>query len=144
MSEIKDPIRLLREAPVDSARLAAVRGRVLERLARRRLWPGTWVLVGASAFGLVLAALWTERTQVLRLPPLAWSAPAPPEWALDPTPARTPPPSRVTRPAARRVRTEPVRKEATIVSIENETALLEIPTSNPDVVIYWLVDGGGD
>jgi len=144
MSETQDPIRLLRDAPVDSAKLAELRGRVLERLGRRRLWPGRWVLAGASAFALLLGALWLPRTEEPQSPAIAFGAPAPPEWALDPPPARLPAQTAATAPARQIVRAEPVRQAATIVSIENETALLEIPTSNPDVVLYWLVDGAGD
>ena len=139
MSEIQDSIRLLRDAPVDERRLAAVRRRVIERLERRRFWPGGWALATATALGLALVGLWRTRTPELELPAITWNAPAPPEWALDPAPIRPTTPVARVRPAAKSARRAP-----RVVSAERETALLEIPTSNPDVVLYWLVDGGGD
>jgi hypothetical protein len=152
MSEIRDPIYSLRETPVDARRLAQVRGRVLERLGVRRPGPGRWVLAGATAVcGLIAAAVWLTRPEAVELPAVAWTAPPPPGWALTPA-ARSraehglPP---VARP--RVVRRPAVRREIEVVTVQTasaadrpDTALLAIPTSNPDVVLYWLVDGGGD
>jgi hypothetical protein len=136
MSEMQDPIRLLREVPIDAVRLAAVRRRVIERLGRPRLWRGRWALAGATALAVSCAVLWLTRTPELEPPALTWHAPAPPDWALNPPSVRAPEPAKQPpRPTPRAPR---------VVSTENETALLEIPTSNPDVVLYWLIDSGGD
>jgi hypothetical protein len=37
-----------------------------------------------------------------------------------------------------------VEPAITVVAVHEGTAMVQIPTSNPDVVLYWLVDGGGD
>jgi hypothetical protein len=156
MPEMHDPIRLLRDAPVDAGRLAKVRGRVLSRLERSRPWMGPWILAGAGALALSFASLWLSRTEELRLPAVASSAPAPPDWALDPPrPALTSGAGAndrlLTRAAQWDQRIVSRAREGAVTSIAprivstgEDTALLEIPTSNPDVVLYWLVDSGGD
>ena len=139
---MRDPIQILRNTPVDERRLAAVRQRVLERVAAGSPGPGRWILAGAVASGLLAAWLWPAPV-TLEPPAAAWRAPAPPQWAFESV--------RVVRrghglpPVARKLRGEPQREpEMTVVAVEERTAMVRIPTSNPDVVLYWLVDGGGD
>jgi hypothetical protein len=139
---------------------------------------GRWILAGAGALALSFAALWLSRTEELRLPAVAWSAPAPPDWANDRFLTRAPRGDQQTVSRRMKKTTEQqspashggVRIAAgprhccrgsvkpslsgdaaprsalapRVVSTGEDTALLEIPTSNPDVVLYWLVDSGGD
>ena len=135
----QDLIRLLRDAPVDEERLAEVRRRVLLKVDARRPGPGRWILAGALSSLLLAVVLWPT-TLKLDAPVIAWSAPAPPEWALErPVGARHAEPRRAVAPP-RTVR----ESEITVVAVEENAAMLQIPTSNPDVVLYWLVDGGGE
>jgi hypothetical protein len=153
MSSEQDSIRLLRDTPVDARRLAQVRGRVLERLAARRSGPGRWILAGAAAVMLLAAAVaWTARRVELEAPVVTAKAPQAPEWALAPMPRRAKvdpglPPRARWRDGDRPVRPRDIEVVAVQAAPETggaDTALLEIPTSNPDVVLYWLVDSGGD
>ena len=137
-----DPILLLRDPPVDDMRLAEIRRRVLTKVAAQRPGPGRWILAGGVASCLLAAFLWPQRL-ALDPPVVAWSAPQPPAWAFAPGPRtrldhRLPPVAR-----SREVEPQP-QPEITVVAVHEDTATLQIPTSNPDVVLYWLVDGGGD
>ncbi len=140
-----DPIPILRDAPADERRLAAVRRRVLERVAGRGPGPGRWVLAGALASGLLAVWLWPSPLS-LEPPAVAWTAPTrPPEWAFEriAVEARRAGHKRAARPAIG-ARGKPQEPEITIIAVEDDTAKLQIPTSNPDVVLYWLVDASGD
>jgi hypothetical protein len=147
MPDHNDPVLLLREAPVDERRLAAVRRRVLDSVGRRS-WPGRWALAGALASGTFLAFHWAPRPMSLEPPAITANLPKPPEWALSPV-------VRVVQtsfPARRRLlpaQASPAKVQLLAVQSapsegEPDTAVLEIQTSNPDVVLYWLVDSGGD
>jgi hypothetical protein len=156
MPELDDPIRLLQEIPIDGRRLAAVRRRVLERVGTRRFGPGRWLLAGAVAAGVFAAFAWTSVRTGPESLVAAWSAPKPPDWALSPTPDRrvAAPAASVAEPPAQATRQVPADPNPAAIKVlavqaapqegEPETALLGIPTSNPDVVLYWLVDSGGD
>lgn len=146
-----DAIQLLRETPVDEARLADVRRRVLERVASRRPGPGRWILAGAIGSALLAFWLWPSPLS-LEPPAVAWTVPArPPEWAFERVRLPDPPKASGGAPVGAR-HAEPGRDrsrpydapEITVVAVEGQTATVQIPTSNPDVVLYWLIDGGGD
>ena len=128
-SGMKQALETLREAhgetPVE-AHFAAVRARVMERVAspRRMAW---WYAVAAAAAVLVAAlAVRLEWRPVPPVPVAAVRTPPPPAGALV-IPKRT---ERAARPAGiRRARTEQV--------------LVRLETDNPDVVIYWIAETKG-
>ena len=148
---MRESMQILRETPIDARRLAGIRRQVLDRLAARRGGPGRWILAGAVSVLLLAlgAALWPRQLE-LDAPAIAWSAPPSPEWALSTLrpAARLP---EVSQPSPGSNAGVPEVAAIEVVSIQDaaepegpQTAVLEIPTSNPDVVLYWLVDGGGD
>jgi hypothetical protein len=111
--------------PIDPALLNAVRAGVLARTgAKRRL---VWPLVAALAAGAAWLALW---------------APAPSK----PAPSAQSPAKRVRvetvraleRPAA------PIRRRKRKKAVKTEPLVVKMLTSDPDVVIIWLVDQKGD
>ena len=139
---IDDSIRLLRDAPVDEARLAEVRRRVLAKVGSRRPSLVRWALAGAVSSVLLAAVLWPT-TLKLNPPAIVWSAPVPPEWAFEPVLIEWADHSLA--PVARSLEVSPQPEpETTVVAVHEGAAMVQIPTSNPDVVLYWLVDGGGD
>jgi len=124
------------EAPPE--RLDAVRARVLARIDRRRsMLPLVWA--AGSAATLVLALwLWGPRAPEAETLRFAWTPPRPPgfAWTI---------PERKAAPAAeKRGKTErEIRVVEWTESTEERpgTTLLELPSSDPDVVLYFIVDG---
>src|SRR5205807_2640924 len=124
---VRQSMALLRAAhaePLAPAALAAVRIRVLERMARRQ-WP-----LAPWAWGGGMAAAATAVWLVLMAPPVE-----PPRITIARPPApqvETPAP----RPLTRVRRLESVKKPLAPAA---EPLLVKIVTDDPDVVIYWIV-----
>jgi hypothetical protein len=123
----------------NQADYAEVRSRVLGEIRRRRL-VRTAMYAAAAAVVILACGLWAWRISRVEPAPPAVArvlTPAPP--ALEaPTPITALP----VRHPARRVRPrpapEPKREEPV------EPLLVKLETPDPDVVIYWIVEGKGD
>ena len=148
---------LSKRAPeeLSDARLAAIRARVLERMAARSPWGRRlgWAVVAFAAVGSALAG-WTLSLSTAR-PPLTatFEAPEAPAWALSPPLRREQRPAIVAAPreiaAAPHEDPEPEIRVAAIIPPDAETAspggvLLELESKNPNVVLYFMADNQGD
>jgi anti-sigma factor RsiW len=148
----------LAEERLDPAALAAVRSSVRQALdggrgvPMRRL-PPAWAVAAAAVVALV-AILLGWRSAGVHTPPVAERPVVPP--APSATPAVGSPPSapRVAaadtespRPrgrAPRGVKDPPQdRRPLPVAATAESTLLLKLVTSDPDIVIYWLVDQNG-
>lgn len=118
------------------AELAPVRERVRARItAGRRRWAPVWA--GGLAAALLLLAVWIGQRHTRpvsdRERPVAAVLPSKPQ----PVPAPTAP-VKVKRPArVRRVRNAALPRPA-------EPLTVKLITDDPNVVIYWIIDGKGD
>jgi hypothetical protein len=128
----EDCRELLKEAheePVAPAHYAAVRARVMAELERRErpLWARAWVWAAAAA----MAAAVIVGVQVDLRPQLE-----PPVVALAYPPA----------PVVVRAATRPVvtRRPVTARRAKAEPLLIKMETDDPDVVIYWIAETGGE
>lgn len=130
--ELSEALRELRDAEeVLPGAYAAVRARVMTGIAaeRRLAWP--WWLAGAAA--ATACALWMlffrmappapQSTRAGQVRPLVIAMPA------EPAPAPAVP--------MRRKRPKRIARSA-------EPLQIKILTDDPDVVIYWIVDGKGE
>jgi negative regulator of sigma E activity len=119
---------------MDEAELAAIRARVLERIreAPQRGWSWRMAYAMAAVVMVVAGVVWFNRPEN-----------APPELprpviAVAPTPvvvAQAAPVAKRRRPA----RPKPVLKEERPA----EPLLVKLETSDPDVIIYWIVESKG-
>jgi anti-sigma factor RsiW len=125
LEESQAALKVLASETVDAMALAAVRARVtsavVERQPRRSFawWP---LAIPALAAALAAAILWPGE------------APPPPMAARAAIPPAPPAPKMVwTKPQAR------PRAEHTVAA--SEPLLMRIETDDPNVVIYWIVEG---
>jgi anti-sigma factor RsiW len=117
--------------------LDAWRSRVIEQIttethARRIAWGWTWaavVTVAAVIFAVIAIPMLRERAAPVPLPPVAHMAP--------PTP-----PVAIAAPPAARKQIRPRRRVVPPRTLE--PLLVRLETSDPDVIIYWMVEGKGD
>ena len=136
LEESQGVVQSLRDEPVDTAALDAVRARVLERVRERPVAPNSWrwafafpALAAAAA-----AAFWIWAPPEVAPPPVPRSPAVVAELPRPAQPApvvkthrRTPPRSQIRRP-------EPPA----------EPLLVRLETADPNVVIYWTFDPKGD
>jgi anti-sigma factor RsiW len=152
-------IKDLAEAEIDAAALAAVRRKVQASLpAQERSRPFRFDVINAlMAAGLVgiVAGLFSarqppqapEKTPVAvatRVPPpatLASAAPAP-SAVVASTASPTPRAPRRKTPVEPRLAPAPDAAHA-LAADAQASIVIKVETSNPDVVIYWLVDSNG-
>ena len=130
--ELEANAAALRGSAAPDAAYAAVRARVLAEVRRpRRRW--VWAWVGAAAAAIVLAA-------VLLANP--WPATPPPQLSYAATPPRieAPPPIHAVK-RRHTVREAPPRRE---LARAEQPMTIKLQTADPDVVIYWIVDGKGE
>jgi Putative zinc-finger len=109
-----------REIPVE-AHFAAVRARVMERIAspRRAIW---WYAAAAAAILIMVLAVRFEWQPVPPDPVAVVQAPAPPAGAL----------------------VIPKRPERVIRRPKTKQVMIRLVTDDPDVVIYWIAEQKGD
>lgn len=130
------------EAPPE--RIDAVRARVLARIDRRRkMLPLVWA--AGSMATLVLALwLWGPRAPEAEALRFAWAPPKPPgfAWSIPERKAAVPKPAARPRPEA----TPEIQVVDWTESTEERpgTALLELPSTDPNVVLYFIVDGSAE
>lgn len=137
-ASLRDSLEGLRDAhreTITPAHLAAVRARVLERLARPPLWRRAWIL--GPAMGAAVTAA------VVALVLARWPAvPPPPPVPRLPALARMVAPTPAPRPVASRARR---RSRAVAPPAEPvEPLVVRLVTDDPDVVLYWIADRKGD
>lgn len=132
-------VKELRGETVEEAALDGIRARVLERLgampAVRPAW--SWRLASALAAAVLVAGVFWVATD-RSAPPLprpAVVAPPAPQLAVVPTAPRA-----VTRVAKRR---KPAAPKQARPQTQSEPLLVKLETSDPDVVIYWIVEPKG-
>ncbi len=131
--ELEANAAALREVTVPAAAYAAVRARVRAEVRRpRRRWIWAWVCAGAAAVIAALVLLATPRRAQLPLPDVAYAA-TPPHVIVPQTPVRVVRHRHTKRLAPRR---ELARAE--------QPMTIKLQTDDPDVVIYWIVDGKGE
>ena len=129
--------QLLAQLRDEPAPFPSVRERVLTHVARERRRRG---LVFRACAAIAAAAALVFMTVATRP---AWKSPEPPSPVLATVRApELPPPVKTVRAAAvrkvRRVQPRPSFPQAT------ETLAVKLITDDPDVVIYWIVEGQGD
>ena len=127
--EIQGLLRDLRDDPVPADSLARVRMRVTERTSRRgwRVW---WVPAMAVVWIVLTVMLWPRRV----IEPVA--PPAPPVVAQSPKPTASVHPVIIAT-----VRPPKPRPRAGSASSHGS---IRIETADPDVVLIFLTDGGGE
>lgn len=136
-------LRALRAVPENDARMAAVRRAVLSRIETRRRAAAGLAYAASLAMLVAAAALWLRGPMTLPpLEPVVFDLPAAPQFAFV-KPDRRPPVA--TSP--------PVRSsEIRVVSVSKgegvddgaASAMLELPSSNPKVVLYFLAESKGE
>ncbi len=124
-------VKDLRDEAVDAEALEEIRGRVLARIAADAPAPRfSWRFAYAAAAVLAVAAVvWVSRRAPEPPPPL------PRPVASMPAPAL---PEAVPKPPVRRA----VRKPRPVPKPRPEPLLVKLETSDPNVVIYWIVESG--
>lgn len=129
LRESQAALKALGAVDIDEQSLAQWRRRVLAQIdaAPRRGWGWRWALAAAAAVLLVWIGVRFRRPYV---PP----APPPVAARMEPAPALPAPAAPAPRPRIRRV-----RREAPAGPL-----LVKLETTDPDVVIYWIVEGKGD
>lgn len=114
---------------VDAAVLDRIRDRVMAQVAaqpRRKVWPWLWVPVPAFAALLAVVMLWPRNLPEIPPPPVPVAS----------IPAAPPAPViRWPRPAVVHVAARPK------VPAAPPPLLMKIVTDDPNVVIYWIVEG---
>lgn len=143
MTDIDRDLRELRQSAPPLERLDAVRARVRERIAaRERLrWGG--LLVGSTAAMFLFFALWKAQAPPTQMLEFVGNPPAAPEAAFHIPPREEPKPRRAPRASAppREIRvaawTEPTLEHS-------GSTLLELPSTDDNVVLYFLIDPQGD
>ena len=128
--------------PSDAQMLADVRRRVLSRLARRP-WTGRlrWAAAGGLAAVLAAAVLWPGRPPGPLPAPITLAAPKAPDIAFTPRNRKIAPPPQ------KKEKIESKSRPAVQVARAagpDEDLLVELESSNPDVLIYWLMEPAGD
>jgi len=121
-----------REVPVPSvaaAVMARVRGRERRRLAL------TWSIPAAIATAVMCVGVWVWPDQRLETMPVK-------QWAIAAPPVETP----LAQPPVRRIPRAPViqAKRVTHAQPVAESMTVKLMTDDPDVIVYWIVDGKGD
>lgn len=134
---MSDDWQALRDITPEPERMLAVRRRVLTRIASES--QPNWPVRLAWAFGLAVAAtgllsLWPE-TEQLDLAAVEWPAVVvrPPAFAYELTPP-LPEPSAQPTPAP----------DIEFVRTEGDAHLLRLDSTDPDVILYYLLDTPGD
>ncbi len=139
----------LDEADLDEAALARWRRGLLARIEaepRRRILGWRWVWAAAAAMALValvavpqLPRRTPSKGPVAQAVPPAPTSPRPPvAQAVPPASARPPrPPAAVSRP-------RPPHPQAPAPEPAAEPLLVKLETSDPNVVIYWILDRKGN
>ncbi len=148
-SELLTGLTELRDAPSDDVRLGVVRRRVHERLAHRRRNVALWAW-SASAATLAAAMLWISwnATEPVGLQAVSFALPEPPSFAFVI-------PSRLQRivaapvPKSRPPAPEEGIRVAAVIEPEPGQAggvatLLQLPSSDPDVLMYFLIESQGE
>ena len=128
--EIQGVLRELRDEPVPADSLARVRMRVTERTSRRG-WRAWWVPAMAVVWLVLTVVLWPRRV----IEPVA--PPAPPVVAqtpVQPAAAVQPVVVAASKPPKIRPRARPAPSHGSI----------RIETADPDVVLIFVNDGGGE
>ncbi len=157
LQAVRADLRWAVDSSLDPAALAAVRMSVLQRLSAPAA-PGFWatwklrialVLAGAAS----LAVAWSVRHPADRAPAPQIAAVMPEKQAAVPQSALHPPAAvEPIRPADPRERLElpPAEIEVFAQNAPPEAAdgagggvILKLPSSNPDVILYWLSDEQG-
>jgi hypothetical protein len=128
LRESQAALKALAEVEIDEQALAQWRGRVLAQIdgAPRRGWGWRWALAAAAVL-LVWIGVHEWR-------PYGPPAPPPVVARMEPAPAVPVPVA-----PARRRRIRPVRRQAPAGPL-----LVKLETADPNVVIYWIVEGKGD
>lgn len=119
------------------ADFAEVRARVMSEVGRRRRHVWMAYAAAAAAMVVIVGAVWIWRlSRVVEKPPVARTAP---HWA-------PPPPIVVPRMQAvihaARPKRRPVQPARPVAP--SEPLMVKLETSDPDVVIYWIVESKGD
>lgn len=129
-SGIRQSLEGLRSAHEDvpaEAVFAAVRARVMERVAPRRRVVWAYGLGAAVAALLLVLAIGIPRDAVPPPPQALVRTPEPPAEAFV-----------IPRPVPARVERTVIRRAA------REQVLIKLVTNDPDVVIYWIAESKGD
>jgi hypothetical protein len=126
-SGLKESLLLLREGHEDvpeAAHFTAVRARVMAELERsRRVWRRLAWISGVAAVVVVMLALWPRQEAVPVAPPRMAAAIPPARLEL------SPPPKMAARVHERRPAHAP-----------REPLTIQLQTSDPNIVIYWIAD----
>lgn len=164
LQAIRDDLRLSVDSSIDPAVLSAVRTSVLQQLSAPSLpgFFGTWrarvavAVVGAGVGIATTAISWNtprlpERSpeptiaavQAIEQPPTPEPLPLPlllPEQRRLPAPAEPPklPPKPQTEIEIFALNTPPESEDGL-----SDGVILKLPSTNPDVVLYWISDGQG-
>lgn len=154
----QDTLKGLADVELDAAALVEVRSRVRESLDRPRRGVPVWTALAAAAV-IAIAALLVIRRPLSVAPESATADTRPTEIptatavaSLTPAiaPVVPPMPEPATKPASPRTaarRSTPARRPSVSVvpsqAPDEETAVVKLQTSDPDVVIYWVNDSNG-
>lgn len=141
MAASQQALRRQLAPPLDAATLARVRAGVLAEIGRRRhAGPARWLALAATLLAAV--ALWrfweprpaeppaAEPPVVTPAPPDAEAAPEPPA-VMAAAPSLPPPRDR---------EPSPPPPAAAVGPPERKPLVIKLTSSDPDLVIYWLVD----
>lgn len=132
---LKGDLSILRAAhsePIEAARFAAVRARVLDRIQRQRrpAWWLPWVAVPLAAAAMLFV---TFRPRPVEPLPVALSLPPAPQiQPVEPAAEPTAPPAPPRRPRRIRPKLNPRRPP--------EPLMVKLVTDDPNVVIYWIAN----
>lgn len=129
-----DELTPLREIAPEPERMLSVRRRVLAAIVceAERTWPGRLLATAGMSLALAAWAFWpAPRPLDLALPPLEIE---PPTFAFRLTPPR-PKPARSAAPAP-----SPEKADIEIVRPTETGLLLRLASSDPDVVLYYLLE----
>jgi len=116
-----------------------VRGRVLGEIRRQGRVRAAVYAAAAAAVTVVAFGLWAWRTAQVEPMPVVARAVAP-----QPIVTETAPPPRLLRVHHRAHRPKLRLEEQPKQEEPAETLLVKLETPDPDVVIYWIVEGKGD
>jgi|GEM_PF-3185971 len=144
MNALDQELRELRQSAPPPERLDAVRARVLARIeSRLRILPVFW-LAGSAATAAFALLLWSPIVPEQKTLRFAWAPPEPPGFAwriphrrpatgqnLAATPASQPSEFRVV-------------EWSKSSDKQLRATLLQLPSTDPNVVVYFIVDDKGD
>lgn len=143
MNNLDQELRELRQSAPPPERLDAVRARVLARIAaQEQIRWGGW-FVGATTAVLLTLSLWKFEAPPTETLEFAWIPPAAPESAFRIRPRHKPQPRPVPRAAA-------TPQEIRVVAWTEPTleqpgsTLLALPSTDDNVVLYFVLDPQGD